>query len=77
MISQRSLIPIRHNSARYNNELGHTFDERITGHEILNDFVRCTTYEDGTKVYVNYSFADEYTAADGTVVPIRDYVVVR
>ena len=62
---------------RYNNELGHTFDERITGHEILNDFVRCTTYEDGTKVYVNYSFADEYTAADGTVVPIRDYVVVR
>ena len=62
---------------RYNSELGHTFDQRIVGHEILGEYVRCTSYEDGTKVYVNYSFADEYKAEDGTVVPIRDYVVVR
>ena len=62
---------------RYNAELGHTFGQRMTGHEVLNEYVRCTSYEDGTKVYVNYSFADEYKAEDGTVVPVRDYVVVR
>jgi hypothetical protein len=62
---------------RYNSELGHTFDQRIVNHEVLSESVRCTTYEDGTKVYVNYSFADEYKAADGTVVPVREYVVVR
>jgi len=61
---------------RYNRELGHTFDQEMTDHEILNDYVRSTTYADGTTVYVNYSFADEYTAEDGTVVPVRDYVVV-
>ena len=35
-----------------------------------------TELEDGTKVYVNYSY-DELQADDGTVVPARDYVVVR
>ncbi|MBO6206119.1 MAG: hypothetical protein J6O73_04185 [Lachnospiraceae bacterium] len=62
---------------RYNRELGHTFDQEMTDHEILNDYVRSTTYADGTTVYVNYSFADEYTAEDGTVVPVRNYVVVK
>ncbi len=62
---------------RYNRELGHTFNQEMTGHEVLSDYVRCTTYADGTKAYVNYSFADEYVAADGTVVPVREYVVVR
>ncbi len=62
---------------RYNTELGHTFSQEMTGHEVLTDYVKCTSYADGTKVYVNYSFADEYVAEDGTVVPVRDYVVVR
>ena len=62
---------------RYNRELGHTFDQEMKDHEIINDYVRATTYADGTKVYVNYSFSDEYTAEDGTVVPVRDYVVVK
>ena len=62
---------------RYNSELGHTFNQEMTDHEILNANVHSTTYADGTKVYVNYSFADEYVAEDGTVVPVRDYVVVR
>ena len=62
---------------RYNNELGHCFNQEMTDHEVLNDYVRSTTYADGTKVYVNYSFTEEYTAEDGTTVPVRDYVVVR
>ncbi len=62
---------------RYNEELGHTFNQEMTDHEILSDYARATTYADGTKVYVNYSFTDEYTADDGTVVPVRDYVVIR
>lgn len=62
---------------RYNNELGHTFSQEMTGHEVLSPYVFCTEYADGTKVYVNYSYADEYVAADGTVVPVRDYTVVR
>ena len=62
---------------RYNRELGHTFNQEMTGHEILSPYVRCTTYADGTKVYVNYGFAEDYTAEDGTVVKARDYTVVR
>ncbi len=62
---------------RYNSELGHTFNQEIADHDVLSPYVACTTYADGTKVYVNYSYSDEYTAADGTVVPVRDYTVVR
>lgn len=61
---------------RYNAELGHTFDQKMTGHEQLSMDLSCTLYEDGTKVYVNYSYLDQ-TAEDGTVVPARDYKVVR
>ncbi len=61
---------------RYNEELGHTFDQQIVGHEKLNHEVSCTTYEDGTKVYVNYSYAESETA-DGVKIPARDYKVVR
>ncbi len=61
---------------RYNAELGHTFNQKMTGHEQINADLACTTYEDGTSVYVNYSYLDQ-TAEDGTVVPARDYKVVR
>ncbi len=60
---------------RYNNELGHTFSQFITGHEYLAENVTVTSYEDGTKVYVNYGFYDY--KADGKVIPARDYLVVR
>ena len=60
---------------RYNNELGHTFNQEMTGHENLTTDVSCTEYADGTKVYVNYGYTD-YTA--GSVkVPARDYIVTR
>ena len=61
---------------RYNAELGHTFNQKMTGHEQINAELSCTMYEDGTRVYVNYGYLDQ-TAEDGTVVPARDYKVVR
>lgn len=61
---------------RYNSEMGHVFNQEMTGHDKLGENLSCTVYEDGTKVYVNYGFTDE-TTADGVTVPARDYVVVR
>jgi len=61
---------------RYNNELGHVFNQEMTDHEFLTNDVTCTTYEDGTKVYVNYGFS-EFTTTEGTVVPAKDYTVTR
>ena len=61
---------------RYNNELGHTFNQRMVDHELMTELLSCTTYEDGTKVYVNYSY-DDYVTKDGAKVPARDYLVVR
>ena len=49
--------------------------QRITGHEFLTNDVHVTTYEDGTRVYVNYGNT-EY--AKGKVkVPAREYLVER
>ncbi|MCR5619657.1 MAG: hypothetical protein K6F65_06105 [Lachnospiraceae bacterium] len=60
---------------RYNNELGHTFNQEMTGHENINDYVSVTEYADGTRVYVNYGYTDY--AGDGINVPARDYKVVK
>lgn len=38
---------------RYNEELGHTFNQKMVGHEYVTSELTCTIYEDGTKVYVN------------------------
>ena len=51
------------------------YNQSITDHQILEDGVRVTTYEDGTKVYVNYTY-NEYSG-NGVTVPARDYRVVR
>ncbi len=61
---------------RYNTELGHTYNQRMVDHELITSTLACTTYEDGTKVYVNYSYEDCVTN-DGKSVPARDYKVVR
>lgn len=61
---------------RYNKELGHTFNQEIVDHKNLTEEVSCTTYADGTKVYVNYGF-ETATTEDGTTVNARDYKVVR
>ncbi|MCR5330537.1 MAG: hypothetical protein K6E62_05030 [Lachnospiraceae bacterium] len=60
----------------YNKELGGIFNQEMIDHEKLTNEVSCTVYADGTRVYVNYSFAD-YTAPDGTLVPARNYKAVR
>lgn len=61
---------------RYNEELGHIFNQQITDHAYVGENTSCTTYEDGTKVYVNYDYEDVRTT-DGVTVPARDYLVVR
>lgn len=60
---------------RYNKELGHTFNQEMTGHELLTSDVSCTTYADGTKVFVNYGYDD--CEIDGVTVPARDYLVQK
>ncbi len=60
---------------RYNNELGHTFNQKIVGHEFVGEKCTCTTYEDGTKVYVNYDYSD--AVVGDLTVPSKEYVVVR
>jgi hypothetical protein len=61
--------------SRYNKEMGHVFKQEMTGHVTIEKGLTCTTYADGTKVYVNYNYLDK--TADGKTIPARDYVVVR
>ena len=61
--------------SRYNKEMGHVFKQEMTGHVTIENGLTCTTYADGTKVYVNYNYLDK--TADGKTIPARDYVVVR
>lgn len=60
---------------RYNEELGATFNQRMTDHISYSEDLKCTVYEDGTKVYVNYGYSD--AEADGIKVSARDYLVVK
>lgn len=60
---------------RYNEELGHVFNQEMVDHKNLSGTLSVTTYADGTKVYVNYDFED--VTADGHTIPARDYLVVR
>lgn len=60
---------------RYEEELGHCYNQYITEHELLERGVSVTSYEDGTEVYVNYNEVD-YITGDITV-PAQDYIVKR
>lgn len=60
---------------RYNAELGHTFNQEMVDHKNISETLSCTTYADGTKVYVNYDYID--AEADGVKVPARDYLVIK
>ncbi len=59
--------------ARYQREMTGLNQLRITGHEALEGNVNVTTYENGTKVYVNYG--DDPWTGEGVTVPARDYLV--
>ncbi len=61
---------------RYNAELGHIFNQEMINHSLITKTVACTTYEDGTKVYVNYGY-EEYVTNDGVKIPAREYIVVQ
>lgn len=61
---------------RYNEQLGHVFSQEMVNHEFVTDTLTCTTYEDGTKVYVNYSYSDAKLPS-GMTIPARDYEVER
>lgn len=60
---------------RYNQELGHVYNQKMVDHEYVSDTVTCTTYEDGTKVYVNYGYEDYKAGA--VKVAARDYTAVK
>ena len=58
---------------RFNKELGHVYNQKMVNHEILRNGVTCTTYEDGTQVYVNFNYEDFYGRE---FIKARDYKVV-
>lgn len=49
----------------------------ITGHSILGPGLRQTSYEDGTRVIVNYNTLDMQVPGSSATVKARSYVVVR
>lgn len=60
---------------RYNNELSHCFNQYMTDHKKIADGVYVTSYEDGTRVYVNYNNEDYMYG--NNLIPARDYKVER
>ena len=60
---------------RYQAEMAGLNSQRITGHECITSDVRVTTYEDGSRVYVNYGSQDYRMGTK--LVPARDYLVER
>lgn len=58
-----------------NESLGHTWPLQMTGHRILSQGVYETTYEDGTKVIVNYN-SIPYSENTIFVQPL-DYIVIK
>ena len=51
--------------------MGGLFDQPIVGHERLDNQVTITTYQDGTKVYVN--FGRQQAIVDSIVLAPRSY----
>ena len=61
--------------AKYQKDMAGINSLRMTGHERLAAGVTQTGYENGTKVYVNYTDKD-YTGG-GLTIPARSYLVER
>ena len=59
-----------------NSKIGHLQNARIVGHEHLTEDVNCVTYEDGTKIYVNYG-NESSKVPGGNVEPLSWLVVGR
>ncbi len=58
-----------------NSKIGHLQNARIVGHEHLTEDVNCVTYEDGTKIYVNYG--NESSKVPGGTVEALSWLVVE
>ncbi len=58
----------------YDAQMSGTFNQRMTGH-VRSGNVSVTSYENGTKVYVNFGYEAE--TLDGVEVPARSYTVVK
>lgn len=59
---------------RFKNDFDSLSKEKIVQHTV-DGSIRITEYEDGTKVYVNYSYDD--AERDSVKIPARDYIVER
>ena len=53
-------------AANYSDYYAAISGQTIANHQLITNDVRCTTFSNGVKIYVNYSGTD-YTVADGTV----------
>ena len=60
---------------RLDRELGHTAQLQIKDHYYVTDYVTCTVYADGTRVYVNYGIQD--AVAEGVKVAAEDWTVAK
>ena len=60
---------------KYQEDMRGLNQQKIIDHELLSEEVSMTTYEDGTKVYVN--FGKEGYRKGSVQIPARDYVVER
>jgi len=60
----------------YNKEIGAVRNSTISDHSYLNETVTVTTFDNGTKIYVNFGYVD-YTTDSGVVVAAREYKVVK
>lgn len=58
----------------YNEQMGGTFDQLITDHERTGE-VTVTTFENGTRVYVNYGYSA--VEMDGMTLEARSYQTVK
>lgn len=59
---------------QYQKDFGEIWKQKIQKHEQLSDNLYCTTYDNGTCVYVNY--ADEAATIDGIEIAAKSYRVV-
>lgn len=66
---------IKEQALRFQEEMGHCFNQYLVKHSSLSKDVKVSEYEDGTKVYVNYAM--EAYQGDGFLVPANDYYVER
>lgn len=59
----------------YQSKLQCVYGKQMTEHKIISEDVRCLTYENGVKVYLNYNTEDAATY-EGVTIPAKGYIVV-